>query len=84
MNQLAECCLPSKASWNALELFKQLDELTGMDVFVPLYAQYADTPGMPATAALFEELGVVGQGSDVRLDDQAPAAHIRQAITARR
>lgn len=84
LDALAACCLPSPDTWRGETLFERLDELVEQDVFVPLYRRFADTEGMPPTAELLARLGVVGVGDQARLDDDAPWAHIRRAITAPR
>ena len=48
-----------------------------------LYARMKDRPAPVDLDALWQALGVRPEGGAVRLDDSAPLAAIRQAITAR-
>lgn len=49
LGRFQQCCLPSQERWSGIELFTRLDSLLESPVFMPLYRQYADTPGFPAT-----------------------------------
>lgn len=55
------------------------DHSTGVPVLAELYARMKDTPSPVDLTALWRELGVRADGA---LDDQAPLAAIRRAITA--
>jgi hypothetical protein len=63
-------------------LLAHMDELAGMDVFVPL-AEAALSRPFPDYAPLLEALGVDRQGG-LQLDDTAPLAAIRRGIFAKR
>ena len=82
LDQLQRCCLPSQRRWTAPELLGKLDSLAGSDVFMPLYLRYADESGFPDVRPLLESLGVRIEDGGVTLDDDAPLAAIRRAITA--
>ena len=84
LGQLQRCCLPSRRIWSGLEFFQKLDELIEEPLFVDLYRRIGDTRGFPEFDAVLEELGVQRNGNRVRLDDDAPLAKIRAALTARR
>jgi hypothetical protein len=47
LDRFQKCCLPSRANWSGTELFTKFDSLIDTPVFMPLYRQYADTPGFP-------------------------------------
>lgn len=80
LKRFAACCLPSERTWRARDLFRALDRLLIDPVFVRLYDEFADTKGMPPTAALFAALGISGKGERARLIDDAPQADLRRAI----
>jgi hypothetical protein len=78
--RFAACCLPSERTWRARDFFLALDRLSVEPVFVRLYDEFADTKGMPPTAALFTAMGISGIGESVRLSDDAPQVNLRRAI----
>ena len=80
LGRLQACCLPSSTVWQGRALFEKLDALSPIPVFVALYEEYADMPGMPDLTALYAQLGIRIEDGQVELDDQAPFAHIRRAI----
>ncbi len=80
LGRLQACCLPSSTVWQGRALFEKLDALSPIPVFVGLYEEYADMPGMPDLTALYAQLGIRIENGQVELDDQAPFAHIRRAI----
>ena len=82
--ELAKCCLPSQEIWQGRRLFAKLDELTGHDVFVPLYDRFANSPGMPDTRELFARLGVRGTAENARLVEDAEWVDVRRAIMGAR
>ena len=55
---------------------------TGVQVLGALYARMKDQPAPVDLDALWEALGVRVEGGATRLDDTAPLAATRQAITA--
>ena len=83
LGRLQACCLPAQRTWQPQELFSKLDQLSGHDVFMPLYERFGTAPGMPDTSGLFQRLGVRyadGSATLVDAEDQA----IRDAIMTRR
>jgi len=61
------------------------DKAVGLPVLSELYRELGDAP-MPASGdldTLWQRLGVSPDGDGVRLDDSAPLAAVRRAITAR-
>lgn len=81
LGQLQSCCLPSASSWSGIELFRKLDEQLSTPLFVSLYREYAEADAFPDTRPLMRELGVISENSLVQLDESAPLAVIRDAIT---
>ncbi|MDH3620402.1 MAG: hypothetical protein OER91_05910 [Gammaproteobacteria bacterium] len=49
LGRFQECCLPSQKRWSGTELFARFDSLIDEPVFMPLYREFADTPGFPDT-----------------------------------
>lgn len=66
LGRFQHCCLPSDRRWTGTELFARFDDLIDEPVFMPLYRQYADSPGFPDTAAALANPLVRGQIFRVR------------------
>jgi hypothetical protein len=58
------------------------DRATGVPVLSELYARMRDQPAPVDLGALWRELGVAADGARASLDDRAPLAAVRRAITA--
>jgi len=56
------------------------DAAVGTRTLEQLYAQMKDTAMTPDLMSLWRELGVLPEGSSVRLIDDAPLAPVRHAI----
>jgi len=56
------------------------DAAVGTHTLEDLYAQMKDAPVSPDLMLLWRQLGVVPEGTSVRLDDHAPLANVRRAI----
>jgi len=82
LDRLQACCLPSERAWDGQELFTKLDRLGKTKVMAELYRRYANTPGLPDLAVLYQQLGVSLRGGKVVLDDAAEHAAVRRAIMA--
>ena len=70
--------------WSVQRIFAVGDQATGVPVLTGLYRQMGNSP-MPGRAtldALWQALGVQADGNGVHLDDNAPLAASRRAITA--
>jgi predicted metalloprotease with PDZ domain len=50
LDRFRNCCLDDDREWTGETLFRKLDALVDEPVFMPLYRQYADTPGFPDVA----------------------------------
>ena len=72
LGRLRACCLPSERAWDGRELFARLDDLSGRDVFLSLYARHMVERGMPDLEGLYADLGIAVDGSRVSLVDSAP------------
>jgi hypothetical protein len=69
-------------SWPVERAFEVGDRATGTAVLTQLYAETKDKPAPLDLDSLWRQLGVWRDGDTVRLDDGAPLAGIRRAITA--
>lgn len=70
-------------SSSALEPLLEIgDRAVGVPVLAELYAAMKDRPAPVDLDALWRQLGVQQEGRGVRLDETAPEAAIRRAITA--
>jgi hypothetical protein len=67
--------------WPIEKAFAAGDQATGTHVLSELYSQMKDKPVPADLDALWKELGVERTGDGVRLNDSAPSADIRRAIT---
>jgi hypothetical protein len=57
LGRFQQCCLPSKKYWSGVQFFTRLDSLIDEPVFMPLYRDYASSPGFPdINAALSDPL----------------------------
>lgn len=66
--------------WPIDRVFAAADEATGTTVLHDLYMSWRATPVDPDLTALWRSLGVEVRGAEMRFDDDAPLARIRQAI----
>ncbi len=71
------------AAWTMARLVAVGDGATGTDVLTTLHAQMGERAEAPDLPRLFAELGVSEVDGQIRFDDRAPLAAVRQAITAR-
>ncbi|MBS0660495.1 MAG: hypothetical protein JSR82_19920 [Verrucomicrobia bacterium] len=69
-------------AWTLASTLAIGDAATGVPVLTELYERYKDTPEVPDLAHLWADLGVRLTEDGVVLDDSAPSAHIRRALTA--
>jgi hypothetical protein len=70
--------------WPIEKAFAIGDQATGTHVLTELYGHMSDKPVPVDLDALWKELGVERTADGIRLDDNAPFADIRRAITQRR
>jgi hypothetical protein len=69
--------------WTVGQFLEAADRATGTNVLADLYREMALAPGTVDLPRMWQRLGVGVQEGRVRLDDQAPLAAIRRAITER-
>ncbi len=68
------------SDWPIDRVFDVGDQATGARVLEEMYAQMKDKPVAPDLQDLWAKLGVVSDGSGVKLQDDAPLAAVRMAI----
>ena len=71
-----------ESEWPLSRALKAGDDAVAVPVLEELYARMSVTPMSPDLAALWNRLGIETKGDDITLDDSAPEAGIRQAISA--
>jgi predicted metalloprotease with PDZ domain len=71
-----------EATWTLDRFLGACERATETRIFRELYEELAVAGGTRDLAALFARLGVSKEGATVRLDDRAPFAKVRDAITA--
>ena len=84
LGKLSHCCLPAQASWTREQLFTRLDALAGRKLFVGVHEVWEETSAYPDYQDVLRQLGVIGDGRGVRLDNRAPLASVRRAIMRQR
>ncbi len=71
---------PRRNTWQGRAVMHRFDRLAGEGVLVPLFDRYADSRTFPDLEGVLASLGVEIRRGRIRLDDDAPLAHIRAAI----
>jgi hypothetical protein len=67
--------------WKLEEALKAGDQATGTSVLSELYAKMKDRPMEIDLSKMWKQLGIESDGKAVHLNDEAPLAAIRRAIT---
>jgi hypothetical protein len=67
--------------WSLERVLSTADKAVGVDVLTRLHHEMGPKPVAPDLAALWRDLGLKSQGENLELDDAAPLAAIRKAIT---
>jgi len=68
--------------WKLEEALKVGDQASGVTVLTDLYGKMKDQPMAVDLSTLWKQLGVESDGKTVRLNEDAPLAAIRRAITS--
>jgi predicted metalloprotease with PDZ domain len=68
--------------WKLEEALKAGDRATGLTVLTDLYAKMKDRPMPVDLSTKWKQLGIESDGKTVHLNDDAPLAAIRRAITS--
>ena len=71
-----------RQDWDLEKAFEIGDKTVGVPVLTKLYAQMKNDPMPVDLPAMWKQLGVVPDGKTVHLDDDAPLAAIRRALTS--
>ena len=71
-----------QADWSIERAFVEGDKAVGVPVLEELYARMKDDPVAPDLGALWRGLGVELRHGELALDERAPRAAIRRAISA--
>lgn len=80
---LADCCMDDPGQvWRARDIMRKLDELTGHQVFMNIFHQYAHSDRFPHVQPALRSLGVIERDGRVQLDDAAEQAALRHALTS--
>ena len=81
LEQLQRCCLSPEVAWHAADLLRQLDELTGGEVFAELYAHEVKADVFPDLTPVYRLLGLeAGADGKLAFSDSAPRRADRDAI----
>lgn len=80
LRSLSYCCLENGRTWRAKEMFAQLDELTGTDIFMRLYNQHVYEDAFPDMRSTWQALGINTRRNRVKLSNDAPLAAVRTSI----
>jgi hypothetical protein len=68
--------------WTVEDALKAGDQATGVQVLIGLYGKMKDQPMPVDLSAMWKQLGIDSDGKTVHLNDDAPLAAIRRAITS--
>jgi hypothetical protein len=71
-----------QADWSIDRAFQEADKAVGVPVLEALYRRMKDRPVAVDLTALWRELGISVAHGELVLDEQAPKAAVRRAITA--
>jgi predicted metalloprotease with PDZ domain len=77
---LQGCCLAQDRTWTARELFDQMDQLGGYEVFSSLYRDHVHSEEFPDVSEVYEQLGLEIGPDRVSMIDQARGSQIRTQI----
>ena len=77
---LQRCCFGRERTWQARELFAELDRITGTSVFKDLYREHVEDDKFPDLEYTFEQLGLVLRSDSIEFDPDAPWGRIRYYI----
>ncbi len=75
-----DCCLPIDRRWHGAEFVAQLDVLLETDQFTSRFVAYPGRRDFPKISATLEQMGVIDQDGQLRLDNGASVAVIRRKI----
>jgi len=80
---LADCCMDDPGRvWRARDIMQKLDDLSGSEVFMNIYRQYAHSDRFPHVEPALRSLGVIERGGSVSLNNDAPQAELRRNLVS--
>ncbi len=77
---VAACCMQLGKVWRAQDMMREMDRITGTDVFTSIYRRHTRSNRFPAVETVLNELGVSHRRGRVSLNDDASSAHLRGQI----
>ncbi len=80
LDRYAECCLNGEAWVKPQDFLAELDRLARAQVFVPLYARYAQMRGFPSLDASYGALGIKRDGPALKFSDGDETARLRRTM----
>ena len=83
LGELNACCRTDNEAWTGVELSATLDRLSAQTTFSDLNTVLAASREFPDIFPLLIKLGVTLDNGEVVLNDDAPLARVRRAITRR-
>ena len=84
LSRFRDCCLPAYREWKPEEFVARLGQLSGSDVFVSRYREFAAMRQFPDWEKLYADIGIRDGGEHLAFAPGAADASIREAIMAPR
>ncbi len=84
MAELSRCCLPSEYQWSAAQIMAKIDDITGYNIFVPLYDRYVMQPKFPELKETYRRLGLKSNAEGIHFSNDPVATKLRKGIMGRR
>ncbi len=75
LRAFGECCLNSRRRWNGLEIATEFDRISGQDIFVSLFSEYAESTAMPDYTRLIETAGLQLADGLVSMNPKSDSRH---------
>ena len=79
--KLNSCCIEGAKIWSGNELASKLDDLSGTEIFKPMYQEFSSATHFPEYQSIFKRLGVSFSSHDkllVQIKDRSLARTIMQ------
>lgn len=80
LDELGQCCLPTRNRWRPAMLMAKMDAIAGTDTFMRLYEMYVKKPVFPDVGEVFNSLGLGPQQPPAGSAAARVAADLRRAI----
>lgn len=82
--ELSRCCLPSEYQWSARQLMAKMDEISGYEIFMPLYERYVMQPKFPDLKETYCRLGLKSNTDGLQFSDDVGVTELRNDIMGQR